>query len=337
MKRNIINEIENKRFRYNYASVAYGNYTIKDIDELEQKTTKDFRNSSFNLDYLSVSICSSFETFFRFEVKSLVDKPHFDVQRLNLLEEVKDFKPGLPIVKETLHKKISIGELVSHLIKINSVSSINRVFSYLLQTDFLHALRTMEANCKSEHYLSLINYWRKNYDQIIKDLQSLYELRNIACHEFGYIIEVSKEVLHRYLKNGTVFLKIACSYLSKLDYTPQFKKPRTSDVTRAKKSFQKSEKQLDELIEKICQAAQKVWFDTVYLNSDLINEIFLWRRYRKKVVKAIGEMWGASTSDREMYWNNMEMLTIEKIGTLSDRYQYLFDEIENSTKIQSFE
>lgn len=66
MKRNIINEIENKRFRYNYPSVTYGNYTIKELDELEQKTIKDFRNTAFNLfpfDYLSVSICSSFETF----------------------------------------------------------------------------------------------------------------------------------------------------------------------------------------------------------------------------------------------------------------------------------
>lgn len=259
------------------------------------------------------------------------------MQRLNLLEEIKDFKPGLPIVKEMVHKKISIGELVSHLIKINSISSINRVFSYLLQTDFLHALKTMETNYKSEDYLLLIDYWRKNYNQIIKDLQSVYELRNIACHEFGYIIEVSKEVLQRYLKNGTVFLQIAGSYLSKLDYNPQFKKSRTSDVTRAKRSFQKSEIQLDELIEKICQATQKVWFDTVYLTSDLENEIFLWRQYRKKVVKTIGEMWGASTSDREMYWNNMEMLTIEKISTLSNRYQYLFDEIESSSKIQSFE
>lgn len=339
MKRNIIKEVESKRVRHNFASIAGANYAIEDLKNLEKIVNSISLSNTYDLfpfNYLPVSICSSFETFFRFEINTLIDTPGFDIQRINLLKEVKDFKLGLVITDEMVKRKISTGELVSHLVKINSILSIDRIISCLTQRNFFKTLRNFETSYKSEWYLTLIDYWRKNYNQIIKDLKTVYELRNIACHEFGYIIDISKEVLYRYLRNSIVFLDMTSLYLNRPYSAVQPKELKLSELTRSKRSFQKSEKQLEDLVTQICEATTKVWFDTVSLTSDLQSEIFLWKQHRKKLAKTLTEEYCTPPSDYWMYWNNMEMLTIEKISTLSERYQYLFTEIECSSNIQSF-
>jgi hypothetical protein len=334
MKRNIISEIESKRVRINrYKSIIHD---LKEFEERSNKNLVSLSDDSFSSELIPVKICSSFETFFREQIIFLIDRNHTDISKIELLDEIKAFRFDLCFTHQIISKKSSLGEFVSHLVSLKNINNINRIFSCLLNVDFLRSLELLETPFTYDAHLALMNYWKSNCNQIMKDLNSLYQYRNIICHAYDAAVNISKDVLLRYLKNDIIFLEITSFYFDCLIIPVKINSKKLSALMLAKKDFIKSENELNNLVDRICDYSNKVWYDMGYLISNLRDEITLWQKYRKELAKSNCELYYMQGTSCSMYWFNMQIITEEKIKTLEDRYEDLFDEVEKYSKTQTF-
>ncbi|OIO27457.1 MAG: hypothetical protein AUJ60_09055 [Nitrospirae bacterium CG1_02_44_142] len=77
-------------------------------------------------------------------------------------------------------KQVNLGEFISHLLSIHSVSDINHHMSVIIDRDFLDFLYSeptdVEFNPKPV---------KEVFPEIIPDLEDLFKLRHVFCHELA--------------------------------------------------------------------------------------------------------------------------------------------------------
>ena len=124
------------------------------------------------------------------------------------------------------------------------------------------------------------------------------------------------------------------TFLGSLSCSHHVRKQRVSEVTLARRDFFEIEVKLDELVEKVCEYSNKVWYDTLYLSSNLKDEVFLWKRHRTKIAKSNCWIYQGGPTYYFQYWREMEAMTNEMINTLTSRHEYLFNEVEKTQKFK---
>jgi hypothetical protein len=153
MKRNIIHEIEMKRVRYNHNE----SFTlIQQLKDYESILENDISKGNFDYQHchlIPVKICSAFESFFRSAIKDLIDLNIAKKKKLMQMDEIKNFRFDFSLWNEIKTKEISLGVLVSVLIRIKKIKSINALLSILLDLDFLAALKSFTYSIKSPRFL----------------------------------------------------------------------------------------------------------------------------------------------------------------------------------------
>jgi hypothetical protein len=335
MKTNIIHQIEMKRVRYNHNE---GFALIQQLKDYESMLQNDTSKGTFDYQHyhsIPVAICSVFESFFRAAIKDLIDLNIAKNKRLIKINGIRNFRFNFSFWNEIKEKEISLGEVVSILVKIKKIKSINALLSILLDLDFLPALKSFTYSSKST--LEAEEYWTNNYNQILRDIDSIYELRNILCPEFGFWVEVKKETLFRYLKHSILFLEQVNRYLYRLHNPLQKKSRKIKEETIAKRSFIESEKELDQLIAKISKVSDELGYDIGPFEEAFTKEIILWKQYRKKLARSNCEMYIGTENFWPVYWRNMEFITREKIDSLLKLNESLFFEAEIHSKVQKFD
>jgi hypothetical protein len=334
MEPNIIHQIEMKRVRYNRNESFNLIHELKEYQSLLENITSKGTLIHQSYDLIPVKICSAFETFFRAAIKDLIDSNIAKNQRLMKIDEIKTFRFNFSLWDEIKKKEISVGELASELVKIKKTEGINFLLSKLLDLSFLPTLKSFSNSLKATSEAE--NYWTNHYNQILKDINSVYDLRNILCHEFGFWVEVKKETL-RYLKHSIVFLEQSNRYLSHLRNPLQKKSGKVKEETMAKKNFVQKEKELDMLVAKIVKVTNELGYEMHPFEEAFAREIGLWKQYRKKVAKSNCEVYIGTSNFKSMYWSNMEFITREKIVSLLELNESLFFEAEIHSKVQKFD
>ena len=340
--RNIIHEIEMKRGRYN------NNDSFVLIRQLENYETQ-FKGYSpivnFDFDpgfdfesvhFIPVMICSAFESFFKAAIKEIIDLKRTNKERIEKIPEVRDFKSNVLFWDECTAKEISLGDVISHILQIKGIESIDFIFSCLTNTKFIDFLKSFIISSKNKDTIEIERCWLENYNVIIKDINSIYRLRNIICHEFGFWIDIEKETILRYLKNSIAFLKHVNFYFNSLYNPTPGKNNRIKELTITKKSFLGKQKQLEELVTKVFETSNNLGYDMRYDDS-FRNEMVLWKKHRKKLAKSNCEIYMSTKNYPLMYWSNMESITTEKIDSLLKRHEALFFEAEVHSKVQKFD
>jgi len=197
-------------------------------------------------------------------------------------------------------------------------------------------LKSFNHLTKASWIIEVEEYWARNYVEVLRDINSAYELRNITCHEFGFCIDIKKETLFRYLKNSIAFLEHVDFYLYSLHHPAPKKIRKIKEVTLAKKSFLEKEKQLNGLIARLLKALNSFEFDMEPSEEAFTSEIILWKQHRKKVAKSNCEIYTGTRNYYTMYWHEMMWTTGEKIDVLLRRNESLFSEAERYSQIQKF-
>ena len=88
---------------------------------------------------------------------------------------------------------------------------------------------------------------------------------------------------------------------------------------------------------KISEAFDELGYDTEPYEDAFVNEMILWRQYRKRLAKSNCEIYSGSTNFKSMYWFNMERITDERIDSLYKQNEALFFEAELHSKVQRFD
>ncbi len=213
MKTNIVHQIEMRRARYNHNEGFALIQQLKNFEDVMKSCLlkKDFSDQHYYS--IVVTICSAFETFFRSAIKNFIDKRHISPKRLLQIDIIKNYHIDLNTCSELMEKEISVGEVASELVKLNGMKNINTLLSILLDFHLIPALTSFHYPTKSRGLINAEDYWLNNYQQIFKDIDSVYEIRNIHCHEFGFWIEIKKDTFLRYLKHSIIFLERVDTFL----------------------------------------------------------------------------------------------------------------------------
>lgn len=336
MKRNIVPELERRRDRFSGYNSYFDSIVIYDLKLYQEGLTKEDKGfEPLSLFYqLPVIICSSVESYFKTIIKKLIDSNRISIDRFNKLYEIQAFHIDVSVMAAILQNKISKGELVSYLVKVNNVTNINAILSDAFNMDFFKELKRIDHKGYPKFYYQNICYWNENIDEIFKDIESVYVLRNIVCHEFSFDIEIRTQSLNRYLKNNIVFLEIVDLFINNL--FKEKSQSKLSGLEMAKMRFNESDQMLDKLIEKIFDSSGKLWYDLGPTLDSLNDEVNLRRTQCRKIARNNCEMYKGAKRYKEMYWNKLHELTNEMINLFERRFADIIKEADSYSRKQSF-
>lgn len=211
MKRDILKEIESKRNRFSKRRSAYKQaherlmaliYSKFHLMPLSNKN-KEVKNELIR--YFSVGLISCIEGYFRIIIKEMID---YGSPFRDNAHKLEDLKLNLQLITNLYDKKISIGEIISHLVKISSFNDIQKHMSVLFGYDYFSKIKQM------------VVIEPKTYDEFqpraYEILNKTFEDRHIACHElnpkkqwkYKTIEEQWRVVFHTIMANELVLKEI---------------------------------------------------------------------------------------------------------------------------------
>lgn len=147
------------------------------------------------LKYIPIAIVACWEGYFRLLIRDLIDSGAPFRDNAARLETS---RLDLPMLLAIGDRKISIGELLSHQVPLNSLVDINRSLSAVLGTDFLDLLKST-PDPENGHRISEIA------DKLFPDLHDIFEHRHIFCHELAVRVQPSIPSCRNALRASLVF------------------------------------------------------------------------------------------------------------------------------------
>lgn len=202
-KRNFITEIkEIKKRRLKRGSrweqVTKRFYPLMDIyieGEIDKKMLfEKIHNDDIKREiirYIFIGLVACLEGYYRLVIRDLIDKN--DKCKENIKGLSKDIKFDIDTVIAIHGNTISIGDFISHLVKLSKFDSLNNVMTTIL--GFKYHRTMLNLNVKKAD--GNIEDWKVTKDSI-KYIYKTYELRDIYCHELA----PKKEPIERLTKTS---------------------------------------------------------------------------------------------------------------------------------------
>lgn len=201
-RRDYVEEILNKRERHLKRVARHEQFTrrvhplvkgFRFVKSLDPNT--DFRREW--LKYGAIGYIACVEGYFRMLFADLINfgKPYSD-----RTSEFKDIKFNIDDVIAIHARKVSLGEYIAHLLPLNGIQDINYCMSTILSEDFLHTFRSSPA---SEWNPTAIG---ELFPNLIPEVESLFHLRHLYCHELAPKISVQPRKVERYIGSAAAFV-----------------------------------------------------------------------------------------------------------------------------------
>lgn len=181
--RDVIKEILAKRTRLKKGSSRWEQFELRhdaqidafDYIKADIKGNPDFKYEL--LRYFPIGAVASMEGYFRLVIRDVID---FGEPYLSNVEKIKDVRFAARNVLAIYGKKITLGELISHFLSLNSLEDINNYLSILLGLDFLQELSKFRFELEGEK-MSL----GKRASNLFEEIKEVFRLRHIHCHEIA--------------------------------------------------------------------------------------------------------------------------------------------------------
>lgn len=218
-KRDYIDEILEKK-RRSKNDWQWGSWKLLDLERSFSKFQEDETYIKSHYSLFLVGIVTCLEVATRQAIQRLVDEGSPYIERI---DKFKDFlRIDLNITKALHDKKISFGELVSHLLPVNNLENIISHLGVLLNSSFaetLKNLRHFEEPDLSQYFEDEINDEIENEESelqylIIDDVNSLFATltqiftnRHIIVHEGDFDVVSTKEELENYFSVANTFIR----------------------------------------------------------------------------------------------------------------------------------
>jgi hypothetical protein len=229
-QRNILKEIEEIKYRrgdqYNYLTHPLANtwqaatYRIEELQKSFEWAVKEGNYDGELLKYIPVGLVATLEAFFRGVISQFVDFGSPYSERASKLEK-SNF--DLDYMVAISQKRVSVGEFVSHQLKVNNLGNIKKHMTALLEQDFWNSLKQVEDSESKELIL-------KNPDMAHQNITKMFEMRHIIAHEMNFYLRPQLSVLEEGLRNtldvvnatgelATTLMDVPITLKEKLDYS----------------------------------------------------------------------------------------------------------------------
>lgn len=221
-KRDYIDEILAKKQRsiHDWQDSSYKLFELEhNFDKI--KNSEEINNSQYSLFLVGIVTCLEIAT--RKAIQRLVDQgtPYFE-----RIDKFKDFlRIDLNVTKALHDRKVSFGELVSHLLPINNVENIMSHLGVLLDFSFSELLKNLkhfEEPDLSQYFEDKENKSEKDktkeqekeqpgliiddVNDLISHLNQMFIKRHIIVHEGDFETVSTKEELEKYFLTANNFI-----------------------------------------------------------------------------------------------------------------------------------
>jgi hypothetical protein len=232
-KRNLLKEIEEIKYRrgdqYDYLThplvrnLQAATYRIGELQKSFELGVQAGNYDGELLKYMPVGLVATLEAFFRGVIGQFIDFGPPYVERITKFAKSENIRSDIDYLIALPQKRVSIGEFVSHQVKINNLGNIVKYMTGLLEQDFWNSLKEMTDSESKELIL-------KKPDEAYQNIMAMFEMRHIIAHEMHFYLRPQLSVLEESLKNSldvvnatgelsTTLMNIPVTLKEKLDHS----------------------------------------------------------------------------------------------------------------------
>lgn len=167
------------------------------------------------LRYVPIGIVACFEGFFRAAVRECVDFGEPFVNRVRELKLAKDLRFELELLFAVHGRRVTIGEVIAHLVPTNAIEQITDTMTTLTGSSFVDRLRTTRSSWDMdvEGRAPLII---ENLDDVLASMREAFRLRHIHVHELAEAERPNRTELTRLLESAVTFLEASAEAIGQL-------------------------------------------------------------------------------------------------------------------------
>jgi hypothetical protein len=313
IKRNIVTEIVQRRDRSE--SRNYFGYSNK-LDEINKVLEIETENEEF-LKYIPVASIATLETFTRMIIKVIVDngEPYLS-NAIKLMRE--QFSFDIEYLIDLNGKRVSIGEIFSHQIKINKFSDLAAIFDKLLGIKFSDVLKKTNYD---ELALSKkdAKHFKKNFNDYICCIESLFKIRHIIAHEFAFDVNINKNEITIWLKNLKVFMD-ATSFIVEKQTGKYVPYTQMGMNKYASIKYEKSMKELKLIIKRIVSKNTRGRHKGFMENDSFMVSIEKWELYIEEFAKIFSNQMLGGSAYGFIHLTEKERLVRQMIDNINESF-----------------
>lgn len=178
-KRSPIEQIAEYKKRRGLATGSEASYAI----EVLQQQWKSSAIPDHVRDFVPIRLVTELEVFARAWIGQLIDHGLPYAENAQLLVRDTNLKFDYAISRALLGQTLTVGDLISHNVSINSVEQIISNFTKIVGHDFLPSIASVHDRAKVEIYGEPIKPIIADVDKMCAVLAKLFTVRHILIHE----------------------------------------------------------------------------------------------------------------------------------------------------------
>lgn len=307
-KRNYVEEILSIRLR-NETSPRWGatlrlqqlNVGLDKLNELPPEVAK----------YFPIGIVAVFEAYFRSAIHELIDHgpPYSD--NAAKFERDRGLSLDFGAVLAIQGKKVTLGELVAHLLPFKSLEDIDHNLSTVLQTSFLEALKGTQDRWAIEVGGAAPSPILQDPNATLRDVKETFRLRHIYCHEIADSEKPDSALITKCFESSSLFLKAADQLVWNL-VAPNAPLTQTAMNIKASDDM----KDTNETLKAV--TTEFISFLDADQESEFLKSQEAWSAFREQESKSYADRWGKSGTIRPtLYFSCAQGITSARIDDLN--------------------
>lgn len=187
---------------------------LKSINEIRKIESDDIQDEL--LRGCIIGIVSCIEGYIRLTIKDIID---FGEPYSSNADAISKSKKIYNFINN--NQSITKGDLISHTLSINNISSIDEILSSLLGIDFWPSLQVNPALDDDDTPLSEFN------PNLYDHLEELFSYRHMFAHELANDVYIEIDDVDYFLSIGLLFMYVTEEMIDTYVYGEDIKEPET--------------------------------------------------------------------------------------------------------------
>lgn len=203
-KRDYVSEIQDRRLRVgtpNHVALMFNRQAalLRELDKADQLSDELMR-------YFPVAMVACVETFTRSMVQELVDAGPPFADRIDGFENV---KLEMQTMKAIHGRRITLGELIAHVVSVNNLEDVKRVLGTVLDLDLIELVKNARDRWKIRVDHEPDEPMVRDIGQIVRGVEWTFRLRHMYAHEFPANSSINRDLIAESVRASATFLTAA--------------------------------------------------------------------------------------------------------------------------------
>jgi uncharacterized protein YecT (DUF1311 family) len=326
-KRKIVDEILSVRLR-SEISPRWGGATLR-LLALEVELDKASERDSEMLKYFPIALVAIFESYFRSAICELIEFGSPFLENAAKFSQDKMQKPDFEWVLAIERKKITLGELIAHLLPFHSLEDVDCNMSTVIGESFLERIKATRDRWAVEIDGASPKPILDSPADVYQAVKETFRLRHEYCHELGLHQKPDKTLISNCYENSSLLLKAADQLIWDL-VAPNAPLTQSAMNKRAHDDLTNADRSLIELCKKI-----DPFLDDME-KKEFKESHAIWAQFRDKEAESVANRWGRGGTIwptlRAGHAHKLTLLRIEELKRELQRIEKLRPAVASASR-----